>query len=129
MEAAKKSGRFRWVLISIAALILIIFLFIWGSSPATEEYKKDVSEYDWIEYVDGEVSGGTKVKIVGEVSEISEETEMLADKDGIYFFKNDDINKSKYDIADSITIYGQYIGNDDNTGFPKIIAKLIETDK
>lgn len=115
----------KWVWILAIVLILVILLFIWGSQPAYEEYKTDARNVTWLELVDGEVSGTEKVTFSGSISkESSGNTLIVFDDDGVYYVKNND--EFDVEIGDNITVWGVYVGDESNTGFPIIDAKVIE---
>lgn len=109
----------------LIASVVVLFIFVM-SQPATEEYKADASAHSFSDYVDGHVSGSTKVEVTGSVSNTGNETLILEDDEGIYYIKNEDATNTKLNEGDTVKIWGVYVGNDAETGFPKIVAKLIE---
>lgn len=125
MDKVKKPFYKKWW--SWLILIILVIGFVtYMSQPATEEYKADAQTFGWLDFAEGKVSGATKVKISGEVSNAGEETLILTDADGIYYVKNEDATKTKLTDGDRVEVYGVYVGDDSETGFPQIVAKLIE---
>lgn len=124
MDKEKKPFYKKWW-IWLIAIIVIIFVFVM-SQPATEEYKTDAIDVTWMQLADDEISGSTKVKVSGKVSNTGNETLILTDQDGVYYLKNEDASKTKLSENIKIEVWGVYSGKDSETGLPKIIAKLIE---
>lgn len=124
MDKAKKPFYKKWW-VWLIVIVVVAFVYIM-SQPATEEYKKDAQVYSYLDYADGKVSGSTKVELKGKVSNVDNETMIVTDSDGLYYVKNEDVNKTKLEEDSNVTIYGVYVGDDSETGYPKIVAKLIE---
>lgn len=111
--------------ILVAVLFFAILLPACSSEPAYDDYKTDAKSVTWIELVDGEISGMEKVTFSGNVSkESTDETLIVSDNQGVYYVKNND--DFDIEIGDDVTIWGVYVGDESNTGFPMIDAKVIE---
>lgn len=127
MSEKKKGSKLKFVVGGLVGIIGLFLLISWFNSPAIGTYKKESAEYTWDEFYEGEVDGGIVVKITGEIDKAHSETmTLLDDEGGIYFIKDEDETGASFEDGDIVTVYGPYVGDDSKTGFPKIIARVIE---
>lgn len=99
-----------------------------------EKLKAEAKEYTFVELNGDEVAEDTKVKLTGEVTNISEEgmlgefTLTTKEVDGFGMYSVNNLMGKEVEEGDQVTVYGMYAGKSD-LGFPSVNTTIVEPAK
>lgn len=108
------------------------------NEPSQEELnsklKEDAKEYSFVELNGDEVTEGEKLKLTGEVTNVSKEgmlgefTLTTTESDGFGMYSINNMLGAEVTEGDHVTVYGTYSGKSD-LGMPSVNTPLIEEEK